>query len=236
MRNIFYFLAAMLAFAAAFYYYQDVSAQTATVTKLRLKAEDGLVIKAGTVVDDSFMEEFLVSQEMPRSLAEEFDWALDDDPITRVNLRDQVFGQDVSAGSFLQRAHFFVEQEDAFAMRIPEGYRAFSIPVENSRAVENFVTPASRVDVIGTFEVSQDVFVSRLILENVQVMAVGSIDSRGEFEEQDRPGYNSVTLQAPADLLQDFFAAAESTSSMSLTLRNPCDGVEDCIDDRGVSQ
>jgi hypothetical protein len=38
----------------------------------------------------------------------------------------------VTAGSFLQRAQFFVSQENAFARRIKPGNRAFSIPVDAS--------------------------------------------------------------------------------------------------------
>lgn len=236
MRNVFYFLAALLAFAAAFYYYQDVAERTATVSKLRLKTEDGLVIRAGTVIDDAFMDEFVISQTMPRQLAGEFDWALDDNAITRVNLRNQVFGQDVTAGNFLQRAHFFVDRDIAFSLRIRDGNRAFSIPVTADRAVENFVTPQSRVDVIGTYEVTQDVFTSRVILTNVEVMAVGGIDSSGQLDEEGRPEYNSVTLQAPAEAVEQFLADAEGAETLSLALRNPCEDATDCVGAEGVSQ
>lgn len=230
MRNVFYFLAAILAFGAAWYYYQDVSEQTATVRKLRLVAEDGLVIKAGTEVDEDFIKEFIVSQELPRSLADEFQWALDDTPATRINLRDRVFGQDVQSGSFLQRAHFFVAQENAFARRIREGNRAFSIPVKAGHAVENFITPGARVDVIGTFGAIGETVVSRLVLENVEVMAVGEIDSRGEYETQDRPDYDSVTLQVRAEDVERYLAeAAAMTGDPTLVLRNPCENAVDCV-------
>lgn len=230
MRNVFYFLAALLAFGAAWYYYQDVSEQTATITKLRFKAEDGVIIEAGTVIDDDFIKEHIVSQKLPLSLAKEFGWALDDSQSTRINLRDRVLGQDVSAGAFLQRAHFFVAQQEAFARRIKDGYRAFSIPVESNRAVENFITPGSHVDVIGTFEIAPDTMVSKRLLENVEVMAVGEIDSRGEYEKQDRPAYNSVTLQAKAEAMEAYLAEAENVEgSLTLVLRNPCEDSDDCV-------
>lgn len=229
MRSIFYLLAAVIAFGTAWYYYQDVSDQTATIRKLRLVAEDGLVIKSGTIIDDEFMKKYVVSQEVPRSIASEFQWALNDNPTVRINLKERVFGQDVNAGSFLQRAHFFLPQENAFARRIQPGNRAFSIPVEGSRAVENFIAPGARVDVIGTFEVTQRESVSRLLLENVEVMAVGEFDTRGEYETEDRPDYNSVTLQAPAKQVETFLAAAvDVKGTLSLILRNPCEGTSDC--------
>ncbi|OYX42614.1 MAG: Flp pilus assembly protein CpaB [Rhodobacterales bacterium 32-67-9] len=230
MRSIFYVLAALLAFGMAYYYYQDVVAQTATVRKLRLVAEDGLVIRAGTKIDDAFIEKYVVSQEMPQLLEAEFQWVLDDNAATRINLRGRVFGADVPSGSFLQRAQFFVAPENAFARRIRPGNRAFSIPVEARRAVEKFIAPGARVDVIGTFEVSQNQSVAKLLLEDIEVMAVGEIDSRGEYETQDRPDYNSVTLQAPAAAVESFLAAAEDASGgLTLVLRNPCEGADDCI-------
>ena len=230
MRSLFYFLAAMLAFGVAWFYYREVATQTATMHKLRLVAEDGLVIRAGTEIDDAFIEKYLVSQEMPLVLAEDFRWALDDNAATRINLRGRVFGQDVPSGGFLQRAQFFLTQENAFARRIRLGNRAFSIPVEPNRTVEKFISPGARVDVIATYEVSQTEARSRRLLENIEVMAVGEVDSRGEYETKDRPDYNSVTLQAPAGDVERFLAEAETaTGALTLVLRNPCENAADCV-------
>ncbi len=229
MRNIFYFLAALIAFGTAYYYYEDVSAQTATVQKLRLVAEDGVVIKAGTIVDAEFMERYVISQAVPATLAAQFDWVLDDTPVTRINLQDREFGQDVAAGNFLQRTHFFVAQENAFARRIKPGYRAVSIPVESDRAVANFIMPGARVDIIGAFEASQNTHTSEILLENVEVMAVEDIDTRGEFETRDRPDYDSVTVMAPAALVAAYVAKAEGVSgALTLLLRNPCEEIASC--------
>lgn len=226
MRTIFYFLAALLAFGTAYYYYQDVSSQTATVSKLRLVAEDGVIFKAGTEIDDAFMEKHIITQSLPRLLAQDFSWALDDNPATRINLRGRVFGQDVAAGSFLQRTQFFLTQENAFARRIKPGFRAISIPVESNRAVENFIMPGARVDVIGAFELTQNEYVPEILLENVEVMAVEDIDSRGEFETRERPDYDSVTLMVEAKLATAYIGRAEAVSgSLTLVLRNPCEEV-----------
>lgn len=230
MRNVFYFLAALLAFGAAYYYYQDVSAQTATIQKLRLDVRDGEVIAAGTIVDEEFIEDYIVSQSIPRTLAGEFSWALDDTPAVRVNLRDRVFGQDVTTGSFLQRSHFFVSQEDQFARRIKEGYRAFSIPLEKSRAVETFLAPGSRVDVIGAFAGRGDTIVSRRLLENVEVMGVGGIDNLGDIPNSERDEYRSVTLQATAAETERFLAeSVMAIDDLTLVMRNPCEDSEACV-------
>ena len=86
-------------------------------------------------------------------------------------------------GSFLQSAHFFAERQIAFDLRIHPGNRAFSIPVEPDRGVGVFVTPGSHVDVIGPFVSENDAIITKPLLENAEVMAVGdSANDRGMLE------------------------------------------------------
>ena len=231
MRNIFYLLAAVLSFGVGWFYYQQVAEQTATMSKLRLVAQDGLVIKAGTVIDEAFIDEYVIAQVMPMSLADDFSWALGDDPVTLINLKGRVFGQDVAAGSFLQRAHFFAEREIDFDMRIKPGNRAFSIPVEPDRGVGVFVTPGSHVDVIGPFVDDNDNIVTRPLLVNAQVMAVGEFDTAAAFQDEENPEYKNVTLQAPAADVEAFLTMEVlSVNDLTLVMRNPCeDGTIECV-------
>lgn len=231
MRNIFYLLAALLSLGVGWVYYQDVAAQTATITKLRLVARDGLVIETGTVIDDKFLAEYVVSQPMPRTLAADFTWALTDDPVTRINLKGQVFGQDVPAGSFLQRAHFFNERRVDFDLRIRPGHRAFSIPIDPDRGVGVFLLPGSRVDVIGPFTGENEAIVTRVLLENAEVMAVGDFDQSADQRETGNPEYRNITMQAPTAAVEAFLALEVlSVSNLTLVLRNPCEGAEtDCV-------
>ncbi|MEL6601327.1 MAG: RcpC/CpaB family pilus assembly protein [Pseudomonadota bacterium] len=230
MRNIFYLLAALLSFGVGVYYFQQVSTQTATMTKLRLVAEDGLVIEQGTVVDDAFIDRYVVAQPLPQTLEAEFTWALDDNPVTLINIRGRTFGQDVPSGSFLQRAHFFLAPQEAFSRRIDPGNRAFSIKVEEARGVENFINPGARVDVIGTFVKDGDTIYTERLLENAEVMAVGAFDNSGTFRDQENPIYNSVTLQAPAPVVEAYLGMEVRTvGDMTLVLRNPCEDAADCV-------
>lgn len=231
MRNIFYLLAALFALGVGWVYYQDVSAQTATITKLRIVAEDGLIIEAGTVVDEEFIEQYVVAQPMPRALSEDFAWALSDDSVTRINLEGRVFGQDVPGGSFLQRAHFFAEPELDFDLRIRPGNRAFSIPVEPDRGVSVFLVPGSRVDVIGPLIDENQRIATRVLLENAEVMAVGEFDDGAIQRESDSPEYQNVTLQASREAVEAFLTLeVMSVSDLTLVLRNPCEGAEtECV-------
>lgn len=230
MRNLFYILAALLSFGVGWFYYQDVQTQTATINKLRLVAEDGAVIEAGTVIDQDFIDDFIVSQPMPAALAGEFSWAMGDDALTRINLQGMVFGQDVPAGSFLQRAHFFDEREVAFDRRILPGHRAFSIPVEPERAVGVFLTPGAHVDVFGPFMAAENAVTTRPLIENAIVMAVGEHDTETGIRENESPTYRHVTLQAPSAAVAEFLSLeVQSVSDLTLVLRNPCEDAADCV-------
>lgn len=232
MRNIFYLLAALLSFGVGWFYYNQVETQTATISKLRIVAEDGLVIEAGTVVDEAFIEEYIVSQPMPRSLEPDFTWALGDDPVTLINLRGRVFGQDVTGGSFLQRAHFFSDVSVDFDERILPGNRAFSIPIEPDRGVGVFLVPGAHVDVIGPFAEEDGTFATRTLLENARVMAVGEFDNPANLRGADTPEYRNVTLQAPAADVEAFLAleVVSISDHVTLVLRNPCEsGASDCV-------
>jgi Flp pilus assembly protein CpaB len=229
MRNIYFFLAALLSFGIAWFYWQDVSNRTATVTKLRIVAEDGLVIRAGTEITEDFVERYVVAQPVPLAIADQFTWALDDSPVVRLNLVGRTLGQDLNGGMFLTREQFFVPQEDEFARRIEPGNRAFSIPVQADRAVENFVLPGARVDVIGVFEQPDGSFAPERMLENVVIMAVDGLDSIGAIEAENAISFNTVTLQAPAAATEAFLARMQQVSGdLSLVLRNPCEVAADC--------
>ncbi len=231
MRNLFYTLAASLAFGTAYYYYQDVSAQSATVQKLVFVSDSETVFEAGTVIDDAFLKAHLKSRAVPAQMVEGMKWAIADTPATRTHLKGRVLAQNVPAGSFLQGSHFAVKRSTSLAERIKPGYRAFAVEVREATAVETFVTPGSRVDVIGTFVARRgEEGTSRRLLENIVVMASGSYDTKGAFEQQERPEYRTVTLQVPSDQIEDFLTAkAAANGGLTLVLRNPCEDVPSCV-------
>jgi hypothetical protein len=114
----------------------------------------GVMIGEGTQVDEDFLEDMVVSQLVPASLADDFRWALDDTPRNRVNLIGQVFTRDVPAGAFLDRTLFFEAPRRRIRPADPGwGHRAFLDPGRGPTVRwKNFIAPGSRVDVLGTFE------------------------------------------------------------------------------------
>ena len=105
---------------------------------------------------------------------------------------------------------------------IPEGMRAVSIRVNDVIGVAGFVVPGSRVDVIlsGSPANNAATEVSKIILENVQVLAAGqNIDQDINGKPQT---VQVVTLLVTPEDSQKL-ALASGEGRMQLALRNPLD-------------
>src|SRR5437773_2529754 len=105
---------------------------------------------------------------------------------------------------------------------IPEGMRAVSIRVNDVIGVAGFVVPGSRVDVILTGSPARngEVEMSKVILENVQVLAAGqnvTNDANGKPQS-----VQVVTLLVTPDDSQKL-ALASVDGRIQLSLRNPLD-------------
>ncbi len=83
---------------------------------------------------------------------------------------------------------------------IREGMRAVAVRVDEVVGVAGFVHPGDRVDVIVTMKPREDVpFVSRIVLQNVQVVAVGKeLDLRGKDAKEAKP-VTVATLMVTAE-------------------------------------
>ena len=115
--------------------------------------------------------------------------------------------------------------EPGLPSQIPEGYRAISVAVDESTAVAGFVCPGHRVDVYATESLirnnTSQRAVSRLLLEDVQVGAVGqsirTVDPDGKTSRLTR----SVTLYVRPEDVPALDVAARS--SIRLALRGSSD-------------
>lgn len=105
---------------------------------------------------------------------------------------------------------------------IPEGMRAVAVKVNDVIGVAGFVLPGTRVDVIvtGTPEGQKERQVSKVILENVQVLAAGQNveqDARGEPQS-----VQVITLLVNPQDSQKLTLASRN-GDIRLALRNPLD-------------
>lgn len=105
---------------------------------------------------------------------------------------------------------------------IPEGMRAVSVKVDEVIGVAGFVLPGTRVDVLVTVDEVEDgeVSVTKLVLQNVQVLAAGE-----SIQKDDEGKPQSVTvitlLVTPQDAEKLTLAATEG--QIQLALRNVLD-------------
>jgi pilus assembly protein CpaB len=105
---------------------------------------------------------------------------------------------------------------------IPEGMRAMSVKVNDVVGVAGFVLPGTNVDVIvtGTPAGEKDEQISRVILENVQVLAAGQ---NVERDAQGQPqNVQVITLLVTPEDSQKL-TLASSDGDIRLALRNPLD-------------
>jgi len=110
---------------------------------------------------------------------------------------------------------------------IPEGMRAVSVKVNDVSGVAGFVTPGTRVDVIAIGSPSGDgkSQISKVFLENVQVLAAGQNVQRDE-KGQPQANVQVVTLLVSPEDAQKIALATASESRIQLALRNPMDQID----------
>lgn len=109
--------------------------------------------------------------------------------------------------------------------RIPDGYRAIAIPVNDVRGVGGFVLPGDRVDVLHTTSVGRrdDRPVTRTLLEGVSVLGVDQLSS----ENHENPlVVKVVTLLANPEQAKAL-TLAQQVGHLTLSLRNAGDDSED---------
>jgi len=115
-----------------------------------------------------------------------------------------------------------IEAGAGLTTAIPEGMRAMSVKVNDVVGVAGFVLPGTRVDVIvtGTPSGEKDEQISKVILENVQVLAAGQNIER---DAQGQPqSVQVITLLVDPDDSQKL-TLASADGDIRLSLRNPMD-------------
>src|SRR5260370_13168135 len=108
---------------------------------------------------------------------------------------------------------------------IDRGYRAVSVQVTDVSGVAGLIQPGSRVDVIFTRPGSMAEATTSTILQNVKVISTGRTVALGQAVDPRAPKSPTVTLVLLPDDAQKL-ELAKSQGKISLSLRNPLDGVQ----------
>jgi pilus assembly protein CpaB len=89
-------------------------------------------------------------------------------------------------------------EENTVVLDIPENKRAFSVPVNSAKGVSGYIKPGSYVDVVAIVSSPDSKGISsRVLLENIRVLAVGSQSEVSEENAESLPNaaYQTVTLE-----------------------------------------
>jgi pilus assembly protein CpaB len=105
-------------------------------------------------------------------------------------------------------------ENERMSYRLPEGTRAFSIPINAVSGVSGFVAPGDRVDIMLTRRRDRGLE-SSVIMQNVLVIAVDQATTREQLGK--RVG-RTATVQVTNTQAQKL-SVAQSIGSLSLTLR-----------------
>lgn len=225
-KNLLALILAVIAATSAYMWTKKYEGDLKSVRVLKLK-QDVQLTAGKTVLTDKMIEVVDLPAQFAASLkgvaipgdAEDYRSAI----VNKTPIRD------IAPGSLLLDNDFAQEQEMDLAAQIRPGYRAMTVAVGPQSTVGYFVRPGSRVDLIGSLidpgngqdTLGQQNVVTRTILSDVTVLAVGSARNYGEYQKLSDRGYSTVTLElTPQDANLLTFAQQQLAGPLALILRS----------------
>ena len=124
------------------------------------------------------------------------------------------------------------DKEPGLSDDIQKEMRAVSIPVSGAAGVSGMIRPSDCVDVLGSFALPSSEstakdgemeMVTRTVLQNVTILAVGTDTGRSIGTRRDSSGYGTVTLQVTPREAEVLVFAQQMKGRLFLTLRNKDD-------------
>jgi len=136
--------------------------------------------------------------------------------------------KDIKRG-LLRYDYFTDEPVQRLAAGIQLKNRLMTIPVNQISAAGFFIEPGSRVDIVATYQFAENgnkggmqekKRVTKIIQQNVRVLAVGNITTRGAYLETGQ--YSTVTIEVTPEQAEILvFAMGEAEGGFTLLLRHP---------------
>jgi len=117
----------------------------------------------------------------------------------------------------------------SLSYRVPEQYRAISIPMNEVSGVSGFISPNDKVDVLVTYdnEDINEMSTTYTVIQNAIVMAVGKATRQRDDEETQL--VNTITLLVTPGQAE-VLAYATRNGYFHFTLRSPLDGGKAALD------
>lgn len=157
------------------------------------------------------------------------------DAVTGMAAAGDVFAGEQITGNRLAKMGESTSESNTLAYMIKPGMRAVPVAVNAVSGIENMLKPGNRVDVLVNvnyvvyapdgLDEKETVSVSRVLMENIEVLAVGNVTSKEGATE-----YVTVTLHVTPEqaLLINYAGAGNSSNEKGVTglrllLRSPLD-------------
>lgn len=106
-------------------------------------------------------------------------------------------------------------QSGVLIYKIPEGHRAITVGVDQVAGVAGFITPGSRVDVVLTVSPGAGASISKIVLQDIPVLAIGQIVEQREGKPTLVP---TVTMDVTPEKAEEL-AIASTQGRLQLVLR-----------------
>ena len=116
------------------------------------------------------------------------------------------------------------DEAGSLAFRIPEGRRAITVNITESKAVGYSINPGEHVDVIGIFHVrdtasEEEYLLSRTILQDIPVLEISTADIQEEKSRSRSATRSPVATLAVTPEEAEVIALVENEMKLVLTLR-----------------
>jgi pilus assembly protein CpaB len=135
-------------------------------------------------------------------------------------LKDQRLSQPLSEGDYVLEDKLVNPDQVGLIAKLPPGMRAIALKVNAESLAGGFVLPGYRVDVVSTTRGNANDSVSKIILQNMLVLAVDMVAQR-DHQTTAMLG-STVTLAATPEEAQRL-SLASALGELRLTLRSPED-------------
>lgn len=222
-------LAIAVASVASFALYRYLKGQEAKVQevmKIQVTAQKVVVASKEIPVGETITAAQVRTIDWPAESLPEGTFPVTDQVVGRTALQTIERGNPVTAAKLLPVGGL----PSVMTYKIPEGHRAMTVGVDQVSGVAGFITPASMVDVVLTAKPpGYKEFVSKIVLQNIPVLATGQVIEQKEGKPVLVP---TVTLDVSPDEAERL-VNANSQGSLRLLLRRA--GDEDIAKTRGTN-
>jgi len=206
-------IAILLAFLASAGIYRYLSEKGRVAEEARLQTVGIVVALVDIPIGTTINANQVAITAWPKDLYPKDSFADPNSVVGRAVRRDFLRGEPIVASKLVPTD----KGGGLLSFLVPEGKRAFTIRVNEVVGVGGFIVPYTRVDVIlTTTPVSGSEKISKIVLENMQVLAAGQIV---EQKENKPITVNTVTLSVTPEEAEKL-ALAGNDGVIQLVLRN----------------